>query len=243
MELCSALEVGGLTPSMGLVKAAAASLRDTKTLLHVLVRPRGGGFCYSADEIAVVKRDVKALVACEGVSGVVVGALTASGEVDRETTSALVEVAAGSGKKVTFHRALDLAQDIREAYEVVSSLGCDFVLTSGGHRRIDEDGAVLVLGDLVASAGTARVIAGSGLSPGNAMGVARGVAERAAKVSGKHEVEFMGGFDLHGTLRGASPPSSSSSALASSFGAAGPSASEAKVEAVLAALRSVSSLQ
>jgi len=44
IELCSALALGGLTPSWGLIEKAAKELSIN---IHVLIRPRGGDFTYS----------------------------------------------------------------------------------------------------------------------------------------------------------------------------------------------------
>ena len=104
LELCAALAAtGGLTPSIGLLDAVVAAL-PSRVGVHVLVRPRAGSFVYTADELDVQVRDVRAAVR-SGAAGVVVGALTATGTVDRGAVVRLVEAA--DGREVTFHRALD----------------------------------------------------------------------------------------------------------------------------------------
>ena len=53
VELCQALGLGGLTPSAGSIALAveAAAAASAPDFVHVLVRPRGGGFVYDADEL------------------------------------------------------------------------------------------------------------------------------------------------------------------------------------------------
>lgn len=126
LELCSALSEGGLTPSYGLIRQAAALARVP---VHVLVRPRGGHFVYTRAEQQVMLDDV-AFVRGAGVQGVVIGGLDASGKVDLELTRQL-KAAAGS-LSVTFHRAFDEVPDPFAALDDLMALGIDRILTSGG---------------------------------------------------------------------------------------------------------------
>ncbi|WP_435738366.1 copper homeostasis protein CutC [Cellulosimicrobium sp. PMB13] len=171
VELCVGLgATGGLTPSAGLLAAALDAARDlglpggvSAPEVHVLVRPRPGGFVYSADEIDLQVRDVRAAVEA-GASGVVVGALTPHGEVDVDAVRALVAVAGEA--EVTFHRAFDVVADQVLALDVLVDLGVRRVLTSGGAPRC-ADGAGR-LGELAARAhgplgGAVQVMAGGGV--------------------------------------------------------------------------------
>ena len=125
VELCDNLMEGGTTPSAGCIKVAR---RGLKIALQVIVRPRGGDFLYTADEFDVMREDIR--VAKElGADGVVVGCLTAEGEVDRVRTEELIALA--RPLNVTFHRAFDMCRDARRALEDLISLGVDRVLTSG----------------------------------------------------------------------------------------------------------------
>jgi copper homeostasis protein len=134
IELCGALGVGGLTPSIGVIEQAVEAARDAGTpgFVHVLGRPRPGGFVYSADEVATTVRDIRAVRAAGG-AGVVIGALTASGEVDRAITAELV--AAAEGMQVTFHRAIDAVESPLQTADALIELGLSRVLTSGGAAR------------------------------------------------------------------------------------------------------------
>ncbi len=126
VELCDNLGVGGTTPSVGTI---AEACRWLSIPVHVLIRPRAGGFVYSGRELAVMRRDIEAAKAL-GAAGVVLGVLDAEGRVDRERTAALVESA--RPLSVTFHKAIDQARDPLEALDVLIAMGIDRVLTSGG---------------------------------------------------------------------------------------------------------------
>lgn len=126
VELCEALEVGGLTPSFGtLAKAADISFIP----IRVLIRPRPGNYIYDEEEVEIMKTDI---MLCKklGFEGVVVGALDEDGKLDVTALQALME--AGEGLKFTFHRAIDACVDPFEAVERLIGLGFDKILTSGG---------------------------------------------------------------------------------------------------------------
>ncbi|GAB2614811.1 copper homeostasis protein CutC [Pseudactinotalea suaedae] len=162
VELCSALEVGGLTPSMAAIESVRA-LTDRSGWLHVLVRPRPGGYLYTSAEIDLTCADVAHAVAA-GADGVVVGALTREGTVDAGHLRALVDAA--QGRTVTFHRAFDAVADRRAALEVLAAAGVDLVLTSCGRAHAVE--AAAELSDLArAAAGRLRIMAGGGVRPGD----------------------------------------------------------------------------
>jgi copper homeostasis protein len=137
VEFCDNLLEGGTTPSYG----AIASARDKLSIrLNVIIRPRGGDFLYSNVEFEVMERDV---VACKrlGVDGVVIGLLTADGDIDLPRTKRLVELAAPM--PVTFHRAFDVARDPFKALEDIIASGCTRLLTSGQEANALE-GASLI---------------------------------------------------------------------------------------------------
>lgn len=156
LELCQALGVGGLTPSLGTLEAVLAAVPPG--LVNVLVRPRGGGFVYDSDEVDVVTRDIRACVR-RGAGGVVVGALTASGSAD-PVALARWRDAAGDAT-VVFHRALDASADPLAVLDELGALGVDRVLTSGGAAR-SIDG-VQTLTRLVAAHTGIEVMAGGGI--------------------------------------------------------------------------------
>jgi copper homeostasis protein len=172
VELCTALELGGLTPSYGKIALA----REKLTIpLYVLIRPRAGDFLYSALECETMLRDIEAC-ARTGCDGVVLGVLNADGHVDMPRCRPLISTAGAMG--VTFHRAFDLVRDPLAALEDVIALGCERVLTSGAQASAVE-GSVLIR-DLVAQAnGRLAVMLGAGVTVQNivALAVATGAHE------------------------------------------------------------------
>ncbi len=126
VELCSSLREGGLTPSLGLIRAVRSAVRIG---VYVMVRPRSGDFLYSDAEYAIMQDDI-ALAGETGADGVVFGLLTSEGDLDFERTRALVEAA--DAMDVTFHRAIDMTRDPDEALESAIAAGATRVLTSGG---------------------------------------------------------------------------------------------------------------
>lgn len=126
IELCSELAFGGVTPSLELTTAV---IRALSIPVHILIRPRGGDFAYSTEELAVMQRQVEQAKQ-SGAAGVVLGVLFPDCRVEVERSRALVELA--HPMKVTFHRAFDTTPDLSEALEAVIETGADCLLTSGG---------------------------------------------------------------------------------------------------------------
>ncbi|KJL43448.1 MULTISPECIES: copper homeostasis protein CutC [Microbacterium] len=158
LELCQALDLGGLTPSLATLEAVLAAV-DPATV-NVLVRPRGGGFVYEPDEVALVCADIRACVE-RGAGGVVVGALTSAGGLDVDALRRWRD-AAGPATLV-FHRAVDAAADPAAVFDALVAEGVDRVLTSGGApRSID---GVAMLAAFAARSGSVEVMAGGGVLP------------------------------------------------------------------------------
>jgi len=129
VELCGSLGDGGVTPSAGLI---ATVRKGIKIAMHVLIRPRPGDFCYTADEFDVMKRDI--LLAKQlGANGVALGILDRQDRVDVPRTKELLELA--RPLSVTFNRAFDLTVDLSSALEDVVKSGADRVLTSGVRKQ------------------------------------------------------------------------------------------------------------
>ncbi|HEX6454501.1 MAG TPA: copper homeostasis protein CutC [Trebonia sp.] len=168
VELCASLEVGGITPSIGLIERAV-EIAAGRLAVHVLVRPRGGDFVYSADEENAMSRDIVAAKSA-GADGVVIGALTTDSAVDVPLTRRLIEVA--RPLSVTFHRAFDETADPVSAFGDVLALGADRLLTSGGAPTALE-GADLIETLVARSGKNIAVMAGSGVTERTAADIVR----------------------------------------------------------------------
>lgn len=156
IELCSALPLGGLTPSAGLMAAAA----KMPVPAYAIIRTRAGSFVYSADELEIMKSDIDAARGA-GLPGVVLGASLPDGRLDFDALAALAGRAQGLGK--TLHRAFDLVPDVEEAVEMAVSLGFERILTSGGARTAAE-GIVVLEQAIAAAAGRISIMPGSGVT-------------------------------------------------------------------------------
>jgi copper homeostasis protein len=160
VELCSALLEGGVTPSAGLIGAVR---RAISIPLHVIIRPRGGDFCYTDAEFDIMRHDIGAAKDL-GADGLVFGVLDAEANVDAARTSELMQLA--RPLSITFHRAMDMSRDLFQALETLIHLKIDRVLTSGGEQTaIEGKQAIARLVD--AAAGRIVIMAGSGIREQN----------------------------------------------------------------------------
>ncbi len=190
IELCSALSVGGITPSHGLIREA---VREAELPVHVLLRPRGGNFLYTDAEFAVMRDDLHHIRQL-GAAGVVLGLLTSERTVDVTRTRELVSLA--SPLEVTFHRAFDQIARLDLALEEVIVAGCHRLLTSGGEPDVVKGSAALR--QLVhQAAGRIEIAVGGGLRLENADAIAR----------------MTGATHFHGSLRPSGIDISDGSAL------------------------------
>lgn len=175
LELCDALFDGGTTPSAGMI---AACRHRVSIPVFVIIRPRGGGFVYSAPELDVMRRDIEAARRF-GADGVVIGVLRRDGDIDEQQTRSLAD-AAGE-LPVTFHRAFDFAPDPGAAMETVISAGITRILTSGGAPTARE--GVATLASLVRQAGDRLVVmAGGGVREENVKAIVDGSGVREVHV-------------------------------------------------------------
>ena len=176
VELCADLFEGGITPSLGLIETTLAAV--SSILVNVLVRPRGGDFIYDDHEVRAMERDIIA-IRDAGANGVVVGALTPDGDVDRATMARLR--ACAGDMSITFHRAFDMVADPHAVLETLVELGYDRVLTSGQENSALE-GSPLIAELVRQAAGRIAIMAGGGITPGN--------AARVAAATGAPELHF-----------------------------------------------------
>ncbi|MGO4476241.1 copper homeostasis protein CutC [Massilia sp. 2TAF26] len=133
IELCSALDIGGLTPTPGLLRAASSS----PVPVVAMIRPRGGDFCFDEAETRLMLDEIDA-VAAAGLQGVVLGASMPDGRLDEATLEKLVRRARGHGLRCVLHRAIDLCPDLAQATRQAVDLGFERILSSGGARSASE---------------------------------------------------------------------------------------------------------
>ena len=174
VELCSALPVGGLTPSAGFMAEAAVC----GVPVVAMIRPRAGDFVFSAAELAQMEVDIAA-ARTAGLAGVVLGASLQDGRLDMAALTRLI--GAAKGMECILHRAFDLVPNPEQALEQAIDAGFSRILTSGGARTA-EAGAARIAALVTQARGRISIMPGSGISPANA---ARFVA--------------MGITDLHGS--------------------------------------------
>jgi copper homeostasis protein len=164
VELCGDLLEGGITPSAGMIELVRQQISIG---LQVMIRPRGGDFCYTADEFEIMRRDI--LVAKKlGADGVVAGILDAEGRVDIERTRQLVDLA--RPLNVTFHRAIDMSVDLLRATEDVCQTSADRILTSGREQTAWQ-GVETIARLVKAVRGRISVIACGGINRDNAASI------------------------------------------------------------------------
>lgn len=159
IELCQNLEQGGITPYYGMIEYAIAYGIDT----HVLIRPRPGGFHYSEDEKEVIIREI---INCKemGAKGVVIGALTEAGEIDKDILAEIMDKA--KDMDVTFHRAFDDSIDWKKSMDVLIEFGVDRILSSGMARNVDI--GMPILSEMIKyGAGRIEIMCGGGVSAAN----------------------------------------------------------------------------
>ena len=186
VELCDNLLEGGTTPSAGTI---AIARRKIDIGLNVMIRPRGGDFCYSAVEFEVMKYDVEQAKQL-GANGVVFGLLDEDGSVDVQRARILTDLARPLG--VTFHRAFDMTRDAFQALEDLVMLGIDRILTSGQENSVLE--GLDLIADLVRKAGD-RII----IMPGGGI-TERNVGKIVAQ-SGVEEVHAVGTLSVDSSMQ------------------------------------------
>lgn len=183
IELCDNLAVGGTTVSVGVAEHVASLCAPADVPVMAIVRPRGGVFVYDADEVRIMRRDIRALAAA-GVTGFVIGAITAESELDKAVIEQLLQESGSS--PVTFHMAFDAIRPQAQAaaLEWLAGAGVARVLTHGGALHLPITATVDRLRELIEQA-SGRIV----VMPGG--GVTRANADWVAEQTGAQE--------LHGT--------------------------------------------
>lgn len=160
IELCASMADGGITPSTGMILQAKELL---KISFYVMIRPRGGNFTYSDEEINIMLHDIE-FCRKHGIEGIVTGVLTSEGKVDIPVCKALTEIA--GSMQLTFHRAFDRTADPFEAMEEIIECGFHRILTSG-QKETALEGAGLIAELNKRAAGRIIIMPGSGVNETN----------------------------------------------------------------------------
>ncbi|MHC5269750.1 copper homeostasis protein CutC [Enterococcus sp. LJL98] len=183
IELCDNLTMGGTTPSAGVIESAVAYAHEHGVQIMTIIRPRGGDFVYNDHELKIMETDLieaKKL----GTDGVVLGCLTAEGDLDEEALEVLIDRAVGL--PITFHMAFD-AMPVDKQFAAIDWLvahGVDRILTHGGVAGTPISENYSHLQELIAYA-NGRII----ILPGGGVNF-----ENAAEVA-----EVLGVSEVHGT--------------------------------------------
>lgn len=164
VELCSALSLGGLTPSHGLV-AKCASIKEVE--VHVMIRHKQGDFMYNFQDLDIMQRDIVA-AAKLGAKGVVFGCLSQDNHINLKQSALLLETAKEHGLEVTFHRAFDFCSNIEKSLQELISMGFDRVLTSG-KANVAENGIEVITQMVRQAKGEIQIMAGSGVNENNVL--------------------------------------------------------------------------
>lgn len=163
IELCSALSLGGLTPTPGLIAAARAACVP----IMAMIRPREGDFVWSTAEVALMCDEIAA-IRVAGLAGVVIGASLSDGRLDEAALARLVDAA--QGLDITLHRAVDLCPDPVAAVGAAARLGIGRILSSGG-AVCAVDGLDRLEGMVLAAGDRVSIMPGAGVTPQNAPGI------------------------------------------------------------------------
>lgn len=194
IELCTALELDGLTPSREEIREAVALCHANGVKVHVLVRSREGNFVYNESEVLQMSDEIVMSLE-EGADGIVIGALTEDGALDIPTCQKWIAVAKEWQKEqgraelgITFHRAFDVCNNPMQALEEIIAMGCNRLLTSGQEPSAVK-GIPMLKKFVEASEGRLCILAGAGVSAENYMQI----------------VEEAGVAEVHGSFKGGVP--------------------------------------
>lgn len=165
IELCAGMPEGGVTPSYGLLKHA---LEQVNLPIYVMIRARGGDFCFNDWERSVMKEDIQMLKSLNP-AGFVIGALKPNGQLDTDVIEEQLQLIGST--PVTFHRAFDMCKNPNEAIDILVDYGIENILTSGQYQNAIE-GIKNLESFVETAAGRINIMAGSGVNPGNILALA-----------------------------------------------------------------------
>lgn len=202
VELCAGIPEGGTTPSYGEIRTAKEQCNID---INVIIRPRGGDFLYSPQEIQSMLYDIE-MAKQLNVHGVVFGCLTQEGDVDVPLLQKLVK-AAKPELSVTFHRAFDVCRDPFAALEQIIAAGCDRILTSG--QQANAVKGIPLLAELVKRAGNRIIIMpGCGVRQNNIAEIEAATGAREFHTSARSIVHSRMVYRNENVPMGSSAPAS-----------------------------------
>lgn len=161
VELNSAFEAGGLTPTL-------ASLIEAKKRVNIpiitMIRPRTGGFCYTELEFETMKTDATLMLE-NGADGIAVGILNSDNSIDIERNLIMADICKSYNKEIVFHRAIDITTDLLQSAKILIDLGFTRILTSGGKQRCLE--GIDTINDLCQFTNQIQILACGSIRPTN----------------------------------------------------------------------------
>ncbi len=181
VELCDNLFEGGTTPSAGMIQQVKKMA--PQVLLFVIIRPRGGDFLYTKEEVEVMLADIE-IAKSLGADGIVSGALTQDGNIDIKITEQLIK--ACGQLPFTFHRAFDMCRNPELALEQLITLGVKRILTSG-LKQTAEIGAKTIAKLVKQAKNRVTILVGSGIKPNNIANIAQLTLANEFHFSGRKE--------------------------------------------------------
>jgi copper homeostasis protein len=195
IELCDNMYEGGTTPSYGMITTVSSVL---KIDINVMIRPRGGDFCYDDIEYEIMMEDIRK---CKelNVNGVVFGILKPDGNIDIEKTSQLCMLA--KPMSVTFHRAFDMTIDLMRSLDELTGIGIDRVLTSGGSNTAIE-GIAAIRRFVDKSQNRIIIMPGSGINAENIKQISEMTGANEFHMSGKMPVNSIMYYRKNGISMG-----------------------------------------
>ncbi len=161
VELNSAFEAGGLTPTLGCLIEAK---KRVDMPIITMIRPRTGGFCYTELEFETMKADAKLMLE-NGADGIAVGILNSDNTIDVNRTKIMSDICKSHGKEIVFHRAIDITEDLIVSTKQLISLGIDRILTSGGKQRCLE--GISIINQMLAYDDKIQILACGSIRPTN----------------------------------------------------------------------------
>ena len=163
IELCSRLDLDGLTPSLHLIQQCRLEYNGE---IHIMIRPECGPFICN-DSILNKMQDSIVKSAEIGVNGVVFGVLNDNNEINTKATASLVKIAKRYHLETTFHRAFDQLTDPIASVKQLHKLGINRILCSGSNTNVEKGIQSLKKLKITAQNGI-EIMAGGGVNQYNA---------------------------------------------------------------------------